>query len=66
MTPRICREFCSVCRDWPANCLSFYREQFNNRLLFDRDLQLQLNIKALQQLNILSHKQMKYCRKLMR
>jgi len=36
------------------------------RLLFNCKLQLQLNINTLQQLNILSHKQTKYCWKLTR
>jgi len=36
----------------------------DNRLLFDRELQL--NINTLEQLNILLHKQMEYCRKLTR
>ena len=38
----------------------------DNRLLFDRKLKLQLKINTLQQLNILSSKQAKYCGKLTR
>ena len=37
-----------------------------NRLQFDCELQLQLDINTLQHLNILLRKQSKYCRKLTR
>ena len=43
-----------------------YGVRRDNRLLFDRELQFQLNINTLRQLNIFSRKQSKYCRKLTR
>jgi len=37
---------------------------YRHNLIFDRQLELEMDINTLQQLNILSRKQTKYCRKL--